>query len=103
MEQQTFNPENVIIQFRRNDLERVVREQLKDVLRERDESKPKAPDYDPDKLYTITELSEKFKVSRIAVWKWRKKKLLKHTIIGNSVRFREADIREFIKLYNPGK
>ena len=63
--------------------------------------KQKTTGCDPDKLYRICDVMKKFDVSRVTIYQWEKKGLLKSVRIGNLKRFKESDIQSFIELYNP--
>jgi excisionase family DNA binding protein len=54
-----------------------------------------------ERLFTVSDICDRFDVTRQTVWVWRQKGLLKPTKLGNMVRFKEADIQNFLKFYNP--
>lgn len=99
MKAPTINPQSITLAVTPDDLQQFIDKAVTKAL-EQHTAKQQPPANDLERLSTISDLEERFQVSRIAVWQWRKKGLLKATRIGNSVRFREADILEFIQQYN---
>lgn len=55
-----------------------------------------------DKLYTCTDISERYGVSIFTVWDWIKKKKLPAMKIGREYRVKQADLIEFEKTSSTG-
>lgn len=50
------------------------------------------PSKKEDKLLTPEEVAEKLKVDVVTLWRWKKKKLLIPSKLGNMVRYKESDV-----------
>lgn len=50
-----------------------------------------------DRLLTPEEVAEKLKVDVVTLWRWRKKRLLIPSKLGNMVRYKESDVERFIE------
>lgn len=90
-----LNSAHISIQVAPDDLQRFISNAVEKAITDHI-SKQQPPAKNPDKLYSINDLMERFGVSRISIWSWEKKGLLKSVRIGNLKRFKESDIQNFI-------
>lgn len=78
---------NVVITITGND--------LIDLFNEfKEQSKPVEKE---DKLLTPEEVADKLKVDVVTLWRWKKKKLLIPSKLGNMVRYKQSDVERFIE------
>lgn len=88
----------LVYQFTKEELDALLKDAMSSAL---EATTPQQPTTDPDKLYTDIEVQARVKVSRIKLWKDRKAGRLPFIRLGNMIRYRESDIQEYLKKYNP--
>ena len=96
MESQT-----IIYQVSKTDLQNILADELAKAAEVIKAQSAQNTSHDPERLWTDRDVQKRLGVTRIALYKYRKSGKLKVTRIGNMLRYREADVREFIRVYNP--
>jgi excisionase family DNA binding protein len=80
-----------ILQVSQSDLKTILSEAVEEILNHKKQSKQS------DKLLTVEETAEIFKVSKVTLWRWQKDGTLMPIRIGGKTRYRESDIQRLIK------
>ena len=74
------------------DLESLVERCLDRAFRKRAASVPVVDSPEPDELLTPEETGKLLKVSKVTVWDWEKRGILKKHSIGNQVRYLRSEV-----------
>ena len=93
--------QSIIYQVSKTDLERLLDEAFSKATETLKAQSKEIVSHDPEKLWNDRQVQKRLGLSRIVLYNYRKSGKLKAVRIGNMIRYREADIREFLRLYNP--